>query len=179
MSNITNKIIKLAINKDEEAFNIIFEEYKHTVFYLTKKYLRNVQDTEECVQDFFIKLWTLIPTYNEKIGNFNCWLLTIAKNFVIDRYRKLAKEKERLSFNDEVVNLKEDKTENNSSNSYFDKLKEILTEEEYEILVYRIVHEFNFIKIAKILNTSRETVRRRYNEIISKSKKYLGGNDNE
>lgn len=179
MSNITSKIIKHAINNDEEAFNIIFEEYKHTVFYLTKKYLRNVQDTEECVQDFFIKLWTLIPTYNEKIGNFNCWLLTIAKNFVIDRYRKLAKEKERLSFNDEIVNTKEDKSENNTSNSYFDKLKEILTDEEYDILVYRIVHEFNFIKIAKILNTSRETVRRRYNEIIAKSKKYLGGNDNE
>ena len=179
MSNITNKIIKLAINKDEEAFNIIFEEYKHTVFYLTKKYLRNVQDTEECVQDFFIKLWTLIPTYNEKIGNFNCWLLTIAKNFVIDRYRKLAKEKARLLLNDELVNTKEDTTKQNTSNSYSDKLKEILTDEEYEILVYRIVHDFKFTHIAKILNTSRETIRRRYNEIITKSKKHLGGNDNE
>ena len=99
----------------------------------------------------------------------------IPQNF----FSKLSKEKEHLSLNDEMVNNKEDKSENNTSNSYFDKLKEILTEEEYEILVYRIVHEFNFIKIAKILNTSRETVRRRYNEIISKSKKYLGGNDNE
>ena len=179
MSNITSKIIKQALIKDEDSFNVIFEEYKHTVFYITKKYLRNVQDTEECVQDFFVKLWKTIPTYNEKLGNFETWLLTIARNFAIDRYRKLANEKERLSYNDEVVNTKADKSENNTSNSYFDKLKEILTEEEYDILVYRIVHEFNFIKIAKIINTSRETVRRRYNEIIAKSKKYLGGNDNE
>ena len=109
MSNITSKIIKHAINNDEEAFNVIFEEYKHTVFYITKKYLRNVQDTEECVQDFFVKLWRIIPTYCEQLGNFETWLLTVARNFAIDRYRKIAKEKEHLSLNDEIVNTKEER----------------------------------------------------------------------
>ena len=69
--------------------------------------------------------------------------------------------------------------ESGSGKMLLDKLKEILTNEEYEILVYRIVHDFKFTHIAKILNTSRETIRRRYNEIITKSKNHLGGNDNE
>ena len=83
MSNITSKIIKHAINNDEEAFNVIFEEYKHTVFYITKKYLRNVQDTEECVQDFFVKLWRIIPTYCEQLGNFETWLLAFSAGAMI------------------------------------------------------------------------------------------------
>ena len=159
MSNITSKIIKYAINNDEEAFNVIFEAYKHTVFYITKKYLRNVQDTEECVQDFFVKLWRIIPTYCEQLGNFETWLLTIARNFAIDRYRKLAKEKERLSYNDEIVNNKEDESENNTSNSYFDKLKEILTEEEYDDAIESLEEAYDEIQknlMAEIDNIKKD-----------------------
>lgn len=53
---LPKKIIKEAINRNEETFNVIFEEYKYTVFYIAKKYLKNTQDAEECTQDIFNKL---------------------------------------------------------------------------------------------------------------------------
>lgn len=175
---LLKKIIKEAINRNEEAFNVIFEEYKYTVFYIAKKYLKNTQDAEECTQDIFNKLWTLIPEYSDAKGNFEAWLITIARNHAIDRYRKLTKEKERLTLNVEIVyNQKEE--DDTNTNSYFAILKEILTDKEYEIIVFKFVHNLNFIQISKILNTSRETVRRRYNEIIAKAKAHVGGKRNE
>ena len=178
MSKISSKIIKEAKLNNEEAFNEIFEEYKYTVFYIAKKYLKNSCDAEECLQDFFMKLWTVIKEYNDKRGNFNTWILTIANNFVIDRYRKLAKEKECTVLNDDLVNTTKDEKEDGHS-SYFERIKDILTIEEYEILVYRFVNDLNFTEIALILNTSRETVRRRFNEIMCKAKNYIGGENNE
>jgi RNA polymerase sigma-70 factor (ECF subfamily) len=52
--------------------------------------LKNPQETEECVADTFIKMWKNIPSL-KKVGSIKAYLLCIARNNAIDRYRRLKK----------------------------------------------------------------------------------------
>lgn len=70
------------------SFNQIYKEY----FALVRKYItmriKNSEIAEELIEDVFIKVSQNLHTYNVQKGQFNTWLCNIAKNILIDHYRK-------------------------------------------------------------------------------------------
>lgn len=86
-----------ALKEEKPELNIesIYKQYNAQVFaYVFKAVFNNRELAEDITADTFVKVCTNIEKYDSTKAKLNTWIITIAKNIIIDRSRK----------NDEKVN---------------------------------------------------------------------------
>jgi len=71
---------------------MLVDLFSKRIFNLAYQFAGNSQEAEDLTQDIFIKLYRSLPRYG--FGrNFSAWFLTLAKNHLIDEYRRTKWEK--------------------------------------------------------------------------------------
>ena len=86
-----NQIIRLYFARTEEANRQTaakYGNYCHTIAY---NILHNLEDSEECVNDTYWKVWGIIPPRRPK--RLAAFLGKITRNLSLDRYRRYTAEK--------------------------------------------------------------------------------------
>jgi len=76
---------------NENAFTILFEQYQDSIYKTAYWYLKSHAQAQEIVQEVFLKIWQKRGDLGE-VRFFKTWLLTLARNYIIDYMRKLASE---------------------------------------------------------------------------------------
>ncbi|MBO4943839.1 MAG: RNA polymerase sigma-70 factor [Muribaculaceae bacterium] len=71
---------------DSKAFNRLYRMYASELMSFSMKYMRDVQDSEEIVEDTFVALWSNRHTI-KNAGTVRPWLYTTARNRITDRFR--------------------------------------------------------------------------------------------
>ncbi|MEP3208788.1 MAG: sigma-70 family RNA polymerase sigma factor [Maribacter sp.] len=79
--------IDAIINGDTRAFSVLVERYKHMVFTLAAKVLKNHEEAEEVAQDVFIKAYTALASFKGE-SKFSTWLYKIAYYRSLDYLKK-------------------------------------------------------------------------------------------
>jgi len=85
------QLIKLIRSDPSEGLKEAISAYGGLIKAVVMRILKDPQEVEECVADTFISLWKNIFTL-KKAGSLKAYLLCIARNNAIDRYRKLKKK---------------------------------------------------------------------------------------
>lgn len=88
-------MLNLLKKGDMAAFDAIYEQYSKRLYAFVFRYLKQEADTEEIVQEVFLKLWESrkkIDVY----ASFDSFLFTIAYNNTITLLRKKVNEKKYL-----------------------------------------------------------------------------------
>ena len=75
--NTDQYYIDKVISGDTQAFSVLVDRYKHMVFTLAMKILKNREEAEEVSQDAFVKAYTALPTF-KGASKFSTWLYKIA-----------------------------------------------------------------------------------------------------
>lgn len=165
------------ILKDEETFRLIYDDTKNAVFGIIIPIVKDRNLAEDVMQDTYIKMISSIRSYKRN-GKFFNWLLTIARNQAIDYYRKRSRET--------ILDYSDGKNESllvDNNNYTFsletNRLLDLLTDIEREIVLLKIVNDFKFREIADFVNKPLGTVLWIYNKSIKKMQKAEGGNDDE
>jgi len=79
---------------------MLVNAYSKRIFNLAYQFSGNYQEAEDMTQDIFFKLHDSLHKYDFK-KNFSAWFLTLARNHLIDQYRKTKWEKKsRDNFNE-------------------------------------------------------------------------------
>lgn len=79
---------------DEAAFEALYYRNRQAVAHLVYRYTGNYQDTEELLQEIFVKSFLALPDFECRPGaSFFSWLLRIAVNTSINFARKRRREK--------------------------------------------------------------------------------------
>jgi RNA polymerase sigma-70 factor (ECF subfamily) len=76
----------------EGAWKMLVNAYSKKVFSLSYQFAGSKEAAEDLTQDIFFKLYRSLDKYDFK-KNFSAWLLTMARNHLIDQYRKTKWEK--------------------------------------------------------------------------------------
>lgn len=92
------KLIKKVMHGNEQAFRMLVEQYRIYIYKSVYAVLRNQNDTEDAVQEIFLKVYTSLPRY--KYQGFKTWITRIAVNHAID-----IKRKKKLSQEDPMTDL--------------------------------------------------------------------------
>ena len=118
------------IVEDEKIIELLFEHDENGLKELTKKYdllikkiaygiLNNNSDTEECVNDTYLKVWSIIPPY--KPDYLKPFLCKIIRQLSIDRYRfnhrGKRNKKQNISLNDLDYEISDNKNVDDEFNS--------------------------------------------------------------
>ncbi len=84
-------LISLFFRRDESAIQKTSEKYGHYCFTVAWNILFDREDSEECVNDTWLKTWDLIPP--EKPKKLQFFLAKITRNFALNRLRTNTRQK--------------------------------------------------------------------------------------
>lgn len=163
-----DKYIDGLIEKDNKAFEVIYENTKKGVFSMIISIVKNRAVTEDLMQDTYMKMIQKIHQY-KKGKNFYAWLLQIAKNTALDYYRK---EKRMTLVDPQENEYMFNKAMNNPENYMVLDMVKPLNVEEKQVVLLRIVSDLKFKDIATTLNKPIGTILWIYNKAIKKLQKY-------
>lgn len=175
-----NRLVNLYIKGNEEALAILIKRHKQKVYSCIYLLVRNRTLTEDFFQDTFVKVIQSLKSGNYyEDGKFSAWLLRIARNLVIDYFRKNKK----MQTVPNVVNedgeevdifsiLKIEGDDRSAEEKMYIKrtmrsLIEELPYEQKEVVIMRAYYDMSFKEISDMTNVSINTAlgRMRYSLI--------------
>ena len=164
-----NELVHLYINGNEKALEVLVIRHKRKIFSYVYLITRDRNLTEDIFQETFFKVIQTLKRnqYNEE-GKFLPWILRIAKNLIIDHFRKVKKMPSvPVIINDEGEKteifdlIPADQNESQTINSEFKKnirgLIKDLPVEQREVVVMRTYYDMSFKEIAELTNVSINT----------------------
>lgn len=160
-------MIRRMANGDEEAFDYCYNTYKNLIYYEAFRITKNAELSEEIMQDTFLKMYQNISSFDGRY--FTAWIVTICKNLSLNEIRK---KKDDIPF-DETVYNNEYVVSTFAFNDMIMDLNRILSQDEFDIIIYRIVYHIKYEDIAKIYDTSVGAISGKYNYAMKKAKKYF------
>jgi RNA polymerase sigma-70 factor (ECF subfamily) len=96
------QLLKVAQEGNTEAFGAIYERYADKVFRYLNAHLGNGLDAEDLTEEVFIRVWRSLPDYRERGTPFLSFVFRVARNALIDHYRRERRAVGQLS-SDEVM----------------------------------------------------------------------------
>jgi len=160
----------------ELAFRHLISNYKERLYWHIRKIVLNHDDTDDVLQNSFIKIWNGIDSFRGESSLFT-WLYRIATNesitFLNQRKRKMMS-----SLNEENEYL----IENLESDTYFDGdewqmllQKAIATLPEKQRLVFNMKYfdEIKYEEMSVILGTSVGALKASYHHAVKKVEEYV------
>jgi len=94
------QLIQAAQQGDTQAYGELYERYAIRVFRYLYSHLDNRLDAEDLTEDVFLRVWRTLGNYKEKGVPFLAFLFRVARNALIDHYRRSAKGEEDVSIED-------------------------------------------------------------------------------
>ena len=161
---------------DQIAFKNLFEEYARRIFVFANGYLKSNQESEEVVQEVFIKVWNVRNSINTDLS-FKSYLFKITYNYVREVFLKKGRENsykhELIDFSIDFDNRTEERIDYHSLLELVEKLIGQLPPRQKEIIILKRKKGLPVKEIASILEISPRTVEKHLSEALKSLKQGL------
>jgi len=160
----------------ELAFRHLISNYKERLYWHIRKIVLNHDDTDDVLQNSFIKIWNGLDSFRGESSLFT-WLYRIATNesitFLNQRKRKMMSS---LTDGNEFL------VENLESDTYFDgdewqmllqKAIAILPEKQRLVFNMKYFDEIKYEEMSEILGTSVGALKASYHHAVKKVEEYV------
>ena len=151
---------------DQTHFNWFYENSKKQLFYNILSYTKNYELSEDLLQETYVKFLTNIKNIDDKV-NVLGYLMVMSKNITLDYFKKNNRIE---TLNEEDISFEDNKIHETMLVS---KIKEILNDTEFKILILHILGELTFTEIKDIVKKPLGTVLWIYNKSLKKVRKEL------
>lgn len=182
-----NELVKLYMNGNEESLSILVKRHKRRIFSYLYLISRNKELTEDIFQETFFKVIQTLKKrqYNEE-GKFLPWVLRIAKNLMIDHFRKVKKmpsissvtndEGERVDIFDIIPEPVSSSKDANETKEFKELIRYVVGElpsDQKEVVIMRTYYDMSFKEIAEVTDVSINTALGRMRYALINLKKML------
>ena len=169
-------LITEAKGGEAEAFGRLYDYYLPMIYRFILLKVGHREEAEDLTHQVFLKAWQNMSNYSEKGFPFSSWLYRIAKNSIIDHYRR-AKPSTNI---DDLVNIEElisrpdigkidEKEELAKIMKSIGKLKET----EKDVIIMRFVEDLSVKEVSDALNKSEGAVKVIQHRAIKKLQELL------
>ena len=172
--------ITATITGDTQAFSVLIDRYKHMVFTLAVKMLKNRENAEEVAQDTFVKAYNSLTTFKGD-SKFSTWLYKITYYGCLDYLKKENRRMETSSIDsDHDIHIADfasvfDQFERQDRKNMIKQALEELASEEAVLVTLHYFEELSLQEISEVVNVSSNVikvrlfrVRKRLAEILEK-----------
>lgn len=172
--------IEQLIKGDESAFNMVYSQYSEKVYRLAFRFLKNDEQSEEIVQETFIRLW-LNRGRLDASGNLWLYLYVIAKRLSLDAYKVICKSSvltEKLLKDIHAIrNTTEEEILANELEQFTESVINKLPKQQQLVFKLSRVDGLSHQEIASQLNISPNTVKNHMAEALKTLKAQLKYSD--
>ena len=155
---------------NKKAFENLYTKYNRLVYGIAFSILKNKTDSEDIVQTVFSKIYEInkekLPTNKEA-----SWIYTLTKNETITFLRK----RENYISLENIYEIEDNDNEINNiiDRDSYNRLISKLNNKEKQIISLKILGNFSFKEISKVLNEPSGTVKWRYYKAVNTIKMLL------
>jgi RNA polymerase sigma-70 factor (ECF subfamily) len=156
--------IAQTLKGDLKAYSVLVDRYKHMVYTLAVRILRNHEMAEEVSQDTFVKAYTGLSGFSGKSA-FSTWIYKIAYNQSLDYLKKEKRGPEFIVYDSAslrhraVVSEVDLKLESDDIKETIRQGLEALSPEDSLIITLYYLEEQNLEEISHILGISTNTAK--------------------
>lgn len=157
-------------SNDDTAFEEFYTKYNKLIYKIAFSILKNKSDVEDITQIIFEKIYSMdkknLPTKNE-----TSWIYSVTKNETLNYFKS-----NRNNINlDDIYEIEDNNQEISKiiDQENYNRLISKLNDNEKEIISLKIISNFSFEEIGKILNMPTGTVKWRYYKAINTLKLLL------
>jgi RNA polymerase sigma-70 factor (ECF subfamily) len=157
------ELIKYAQSGDTEAFGVIYERYARVIYRFLNAHLNDFQDAEDILADVFLRVWKVLPKYQDRGTPFLVLLFRIARNRLIDHYRHVSTKRPSVSL--DYVNIPDRKSEPADilvakwENAELRRTMQKLREDYRTVLILRFISGLSPDEAAQVMGRSVGAVR--------------------
>ncbi len=175
-SNSDKEILAVFKNDQNRGFDLLVRNYQERLYWHIRKILMNHEDTNDVLQNVFIKAWKGLVKFRAESGLFT-WLYRIATNesltFLKQKKTKLTVPLE--SIEQHLINMPDEKAPYSGDAIQFKLQKAILTLPDKQRIVFnmRYFDEIKYDDMANILKTSNGALKASYHHAVKKIEKLL------
>ncbi len=153
---------------DMDGFEPFYEQTKRMVFFAAKAVLKDNARSEDVMQDVYIRFLEMLDRIEEDRGVVGL-LVKMARNLALN----ILEREQRSVELDENLHGSISTTDNPGSD-LFERMRKLLDDDEYEIVILHVVDELKHREIAEMMSLPLGTVTWKYNRAIAKLQKGLG-----
>lgn len=172
-------LISNIVNGDRKSEKKLYDKYWNITYsYITRNYPHS--DVEDSISEILIKVFSKISTYSKEKSKFNSWVLSITKNYLIDKFRCQYEFNVCVNNSEDISNMSFQCNDNSYSYTInmdhidnvntINQISNTLTHCDYAFLDMHYGQGYSYNEIADKYNTTSNTVSNRVSYIKSKLK---------
>lgn len=166
------QLVARCLGGEESAWEELLHVHNRKIYNLCYRFTGRPSEAEDLTQEVFIKVFQTLTTYDAAQGAFSTWLNRVARNHLVDHYRRTHKDRLTSSIEDEAGGL-EDKpsaeehpvarVESRERHEILQAALNRLSPDMREAVVLRDFQDLDYDEIAEVLAVPEGTVKSRIN----------------
>ncbi len=160
----------------QEIIRSLYDLYSNDVYRYAWTTLGDSSEAHDVVQEVFLRAYRSWNDYRQN-ANAKTWLMTIAKNYIFDVFRKRRTDRKYMS--------QHEMPEISDTSTPFDVIMEVeealsqLKDEYRHVIVLRHIEKLSIQETASVLGWSEKKVRNTTHRAITKLREILSANSEE
>jgi RNA polymerase sigma-70 factor (ECF subfamily) len=162
--------IQRAADGDQGAWDTIIQTYWRRVFNVAYRFVGTYEEAEDLTQEIFLKVFRSLGTFDRR-ANFQTWLISVSRNFCIDRYRSGRRDREVFAREVDAATLQAEapglsahaRVERQDRVALLREALRALSPTLRAAVLLRDIHELSYQEIAAQLGVAEGTVKSRIN----------------
>ncbi len=93
-SQITNALVARCAAGDAAAWEQLVRQQSRRVYNLCYRFTGSAADAEDLAQEVFVKIFRTLASFDPDKAAFTTWMTTVARNLLVDHYRRSRQDRE-------------------------------------------------------------------------------------
>ena len=166
------ELLNRCLAGEDYAWEALLRNYTRKIYNLCYRFTGRVEEAEDVTQEVFIKVFQTLKSYDAAQGSFSTWLNRVARNHLVDHYRRTRKERATSSLEDELPRAEENSSphmeptgqlESRERREILQLALDKLSPDLREAVILRDLHDLDYEEIAMVLKVPQGTVKSRIN----------------
>jgi RNA polymerase sigma-70 factor (ECF subfamily) len=166
------ELLQRCISGENSAWEGLLRVYTRKIYNLCYRFTGRAEEAEDLTQEVFIKVFQTLRSFDAAQGSFSTWLHRVARNHLVDHYRRTKKDRVTGSIEDDLETIQEKPSpgagpvghlEARERKEHLQRGLDRLSPDLREAVVLRDLHDLDYLEISQVLGVPEGTVKSRIN----------------
>ena len=167
-----HELLNRCLAGEDSAWEALLSAHTRRIYNLCYRFTGRVEEAEDVTQEVFIKVFQTLKSYDAAQGSFSTWLNRVARNHLVDHYRRTRKDRVTSSLEEELPAAEAkssprieptDQVESRERREVLQWGLDKLSPDLREAVILRDLHDLDYQEIAQVLRVPQGTVKSRIN----------------
>ncbi len=167
-----NQLVERCLGGEEAAWEDLVKVHTRRVYGICYRFTGSDQAAQDLTQDVFLRVFRSLKSFRAAEGTFSVWLARLARNLLIDHYRRTKLDRASSSIEEQLPMLEEKtaslgRTEGllagREASEVLQAALQKLSPDLRETVILRDLEDLDYREIAQVLHVPEGTVKSRLN----------------